>query len=416
MRPGRRCAPAPRAVLALLILAAGLGGSAPLRADEAGTQPASPAPQGSAQRLQQVESALKQGQAENEEIAARADAAAKDAETVRQDMVGAAGAVQDHEAALADLQTQLGELDQLAADKRRDLDLKRQQANGALTALLRLAVRPTEALIGQPTSPTETVRSAILLRDVLPRLEAQAAEIKADIDALARLRAQAEAQKRKFAAETASLDADRKRLAALYDRKAQLKQQTDVERLGAEQKVAALAAEAQDLRDLVARLDEQRARERATAAASSPPKRPAESGEGKPFSEAQGQMPLPARGRISIHFGQPTESGMTAKGITIETQPGAQVVAPYDGRVAFAGPFRGYGLLLIIEHGEGYHTLLAGMARIDSGVGQSLVAGEPVGVMDQAEDKPLLYVELRRNGQPINPLPWLTARKTKVSG
>jgi septal ring factor EnvC (AmiA/AmiB activator) len=71
---------------------------------------------------------------------------------------------------------------------------------------------------------------------------------------------------------------------------------------------------------------------------------------------------------------------------------------------------------LIIEHGEGYHTLLAGMSRIDSAVGQHLLPGEPVGVMGQSESKPVLYVELRRNGQPVNPLPWLTARKTKVTG
>jgi len=97
-------------------------------------------------------------------------------------------------------------------------------------------------------------------------------------------------------------------------------------------------------------------------------------------------------------------------------QPGAQVIAPHDGLVAFSGPFRGYGLLLIIEHAEGYHTLLAGMARIDATVGQRLLAGEPVGVMGQDEAKPALYVELRRQGQPVNPSPWLTAQKNKGNG
>ena len=82
-----------------------------------------------------------------------------------------------------------------------------------------------------------------------------------------------------------------------------------------------------------------------------------------------------------------------------------------------SGPFRGYGLLLIIEHSEGYHTLLAGMAQVDCSVGQRLTAGEPVGVMGQDDDtKPNLYVELRHSGQPVNPLPWLTAQKSKASG
>jgi septal ring factor EnvC (AmiA/AmiB activator) len=92
------------------------------------------------------------------------------------------------------------------------------------------------------------------------------------------------------------------------------------------------------------------------------------------------------------------------------------VVAPWDGRVEFAGPFRGYGQILIIEHGDGYHSLLAGLERIDVAVGQALVAGEPVGVVKSGEGKPSLYLELRRHGQPIDPLPWLSLRDEKVTG
>ena len=125
---------------------------------------------------------------------------------------------------------------------------------------------------------------------------------------------------------------------------------------------------------------------------------------------------MPARGRIVERFGAVTESGRS-KGITIETRADAQVVTPYDGEVVFAGPFRGYGQLLIIQHGEGYHTLLAGFSRIDSVLGQWLLAGEPVGVMGRGSNgNPALYVELRRNGDAINPLPWLAASDRKVSG
>jgi septal ring factor EnvC (AmiA/AmiB activator) len=135
-----------------------------------------------------------------------------------------------------------------------------------------------------------------------------------------------------------------------------------------------------------------------------------------PFSAAKGRMPYPARGKVVARYGETNEVGTINKGLVIATRGSAQVVAPYDGHVAFAGEFRGYGLLLIIEHGEGYHTLLAGMDRIDSTVGQRVVAGEPVGIMGGNEARPTLYVELRRNGQPVNPLPWLTARKDKVNG
>ena len=138
----------------------------------------------------------------------------------------------------------------------------------------------------------------------------------------------------------------------------------------------------------------------------------------RPIGEAQGRLTLPARGDIVQEFGQSGDYGATSKGVTIRTRAGAEVVAPYDGQVVFAGPFRGYGPILIIEHTEGYHTLLAGLSRIDAAPGQWLLAGEPVGVMGEQRDGdgPALYVELRRNGRPINPLPWLALHNGKVSG
>ena len=119
--------------------------------------------------------------------------------------------------------------------------------------------------------------------------------------------------------------------------------------------------------------------------------------------------------------------GVTRDGVWFETRPGAQVVAPYDGKIVYAGPFRGYGRILIIEHGGRYHSLLAGLERIDTVVGQWVLAGEPVGVMAGATEAgeqgtpsagrtPKLYVELRRTGQPINPLPWLAQTGDKVRG
>ena len=131
----------------------------------------------------------------------------------------------------------------------------------------------------------------------------------------------------------------------------------------------------------------------------------------------RGPLTLPVRGKLVGRYGQSTNFGNTAKGVRLETRPDAQVVTPFDGKVVFAGPFRTYGQILIIEHRGGYHTLLAGLAQIDAVVGQWLLAGEPLGSMSTRKSgKPVLYVELRRNGQPINPLPWITAEKQKVRG
>lgn len=400
--------PSPRRLVAFAAALALVSGAA-LADDKPGDGSA-------AGRLKELEQALAKSKAARDQDAAHAVEIAHEADALREEMVASAAAAQEHEEALSNLELQVHDLDRKETAERQALDLKRQQMNGLLTALTRLAFRPSEALIGQPTSPAETVRSAILLRDVIPNIDHQAAALKADIAAVAQLRAAIAAQKTKIADAAKKLDADHARLAALYTKKAEVQHAAESRRHESEQQLAALASEAQDLRDLLARIEEgkklQQQKEQKEAAAA----RPAEPSAQRSFSQAQGEMPMPARGTVAVHFGQPGESGMPARGITIETRPDAQVVAPFDGQVAFAGPFRGYGLLLIIEHGEGYHTLLAGMARIDTSVGQHLVAGEPVGVMGDSEEKPLLYVELRHQGQPVNPLPWLASRKSKVSG
>ncbi|WP_415235154.1 peptidoglycan DD-metalloendopeptidase family protein [Sneathiella sp.] len=139
-------------------------------------------------------------------------------------------------------------------------------------------------------------------------------------------------------------------------------------------------------------------------------------GGGQPFSAVKGTLPLPVGGRIISGF-RKSGSSSTRNGIVIETRDEAAVISPYDGQIAFAGPFRNYGLLLIIDHGEGYHTLLAGMGSIDGSVGQLLLAGEPVGQMKNDKNgKPTLYMELRVKGSPVNPVPWLTSENRKVSG
>jgi septal ring factor EnvC (AmiA/AmiB activator) len=125
------------------------------------------------------------------------------------------------------------------------------------------------------------------------------------------------------------------------------------------------------------------------------------------FPAQPGGLIQPARGEIAAKFGQSTDAFGEGKGLVIATRPGAQVVAPFDGQIVFEGPFRSYGQILIIEHRGGYHTVLAGLAHLDVVVGQWLKAGEPVGDMiESAEGRPQLYVELRHSGQPFDPAPW----------
>jgi septal ring factor EnvC (AmiA/AmiB activator) len=144
-----------------------------------------------------------------------------------------------------------------------------------------------------------------------------------------------------------------------------------------------------------------------------------------PFDTVKGTLPMPAQGKRLKHFGEADDQGGTVKGISLQTRGEARITAPSDGWVVYAGPFRSYGQLLIINAGGGYHILLAGMSRIDVSLGQFVLAGEPIAVMGtfalanqggNDSSRPVLYVEFRKDGRPIDPDPWWAAASEKVQG
>jgi septal ring factor EnvC (AmiA/AmiB activator) len=285
----------------------------------------------------------------------------------------------------------------------------------------------------------------------VPGIQQSAGHLQKELVELYRVRSEIMTQRERVAAGAAELVEKHKTLQALSARKSTQQLALAARSQEAEQRVAKLSQEAADLRELFAklaeektrreaeekRIAEQRAKEERERASNDgllpaapttgrivlkpppgvEPIAPAtlDSSSGKSFAQARGSMPYPVIGKLTSKYGEAADEGVMSKGIIITSRPESPVVAPFDGVVAFAGPFRGYGLLLIIEHSEGYHSLLAGMGRIDSAVGQRVLAGEPVGVMDSGESTSL-YLELRRDGQPINPLPWLAARTGTSSG
>jgi septal ring factor EnvC (AmiA/AmiB activator) len=317
------------------------------------------------------------------------------------------------------------------------------EMGAVLLAIERLALHPGDALALNPLSPDDAIRSAILLRSALPHIQQSEASLRKELAELYKVRSETAVEKEKAAVATAALVAKRAQLETFEREKTQQQLALANRSDALDQRMTQMAQEAKDLRELFAKLAEEKARREEQAeteakakaaeklgpktAESKPPDAKGEPQVAKlapdhdvavirPFPQARGAMTFPAAGTVTGKYGDAgtnaEDASVRAKGITITTRPGAAVVAPYDGIVAFAGPFRGYGQLLIIEHSEGYHTLLAGLGRIDAAVGQHILAGEPVGVMEN-DGAPSLYVELRRDGQPINPLPWLADRAGK---
>lgn len=386
-------------------------------------------------RLEGLQSELAERAAHQRELAERAEAAGREAEALARRVVALAAEVQATEERVSAAAEKIRTLSAMLAEQEQALDANRAQMARTLAAMQRLSRRPADLALLRPGEAERTLKSAALLRELVPQLQREADAVSEQIDRILALRADLAAQRQALSGERESLAARRAELdAARREREAERRRFLS-EAEQETRRMTELADKAETLEGLIAALQAERRRRLAAArdAAERVGERPVPPGAqaqaartpAVPFSAARGTMPLPARGRLVRDFGEDGEVG-AARGITIATVAGAQVVAPYDGRIAFAGPFRGYGTLLIIAHSEGYHTLLAGMQRVYASVGQWVLAGEPVGAMAaeaaiqqdgkaSLTDMPQLYVELRKGGDPVNPLPWLAAGLGKVS-
>ena len=433
-----------------------------------------------ATQLQKLEQSLEQSQAERQRVTSQANTVEQDLASVRRDMISTAKDIQNQEHSLTVLENHISGLESEARALMEVLGRRDAQMGRVLLALERLALRPQDALTLNPLTPGDAVRSAILLRAAVPHIRESAAELQTELEGLYRVRREIVDQKERAATGAAVLLDKRKRLGTLARKKETRQAALISRRTLLDRRVTEMAREAEDLRELFEKLAEekerreaearvQQERERKIAAEHAAAEKQAQNQSKKErivlkpppdikskqsggaetevaalppdlqahaeaaaqqarlreqivtwsFARARGTMPFPVAGELTERYGEASsaaESGsLRARGITIRGRSSAQVVAPFDGIVAFAGSFRGYGQLLIIEHSEGYHTLLAGLGHIDSAVGQLVLAGEPVGVMEGTSTTSL-YVELRRDGQPINPLPWLASRTKKSSG
>lgn len=395
-------------------------------------------------RLQSVREAIEADRKAAEALAQTAATQARELELLRTELRAAARAVQSHEAALDRIEGELANLEGDAARKQEDLQGRRAQLGGTLAALQRLSLRPTAALLVSPGDPNDVVRSGLLLRTAVPEIERQARILRDDIAELADLRNRIEIRRGALQQAAVDLRRDTGRLESLSKAKDGVLQQTRGAQTAADARVDNLRREAQTLEELLSRL-----RDSTAAAAPQPRPRPGSppadfvtptlAPAGPSIASARGNLTPPAHGRVIQAFGDATTAGPRARGVTWQTRADATVVAPWDGRIAFAGPFRRFGQILIIDHGEGYHTLIAGLGRIEAQVGQWVLAGEPLGRTDddvgrsqdasegtksggqaaKAEDRSSgskLYVELRLDGQPINPLPWLAAQTNRTQG
>ena len=422
-------------------------------------QTAAPAPQTAAvspdaikQREQELEAArARQKSAEEAQAKLKAEITSlgQDRTQLNQQLIDTAANVRSVETKIDETEARLRALNGREQAMRSSLDSRRADIVEVLAALQRAGRRTPPALLVRPEDALQSLRTAMLLGAVVPELRGRAEKIASELGELVALRKNIATERDQLASDRDKVRNDQTRLTALVDER-QRQQAAREKDLDAENSRAImLSKQVGDLQGLITKMEQDlqsaaRAAEKAAEAArQAEAKAAAASASAKPgpgvfkdrsrttpaivFASAKGLLPLPVNGNKIRDFGGSDGVGGVQKGISLATKPGSQVTTPCDGWVVYSGPFRSYGQLLILNAGGGYHVLIAGMERISVNIGQFVLTGEPVATMGSTSQvasilatnasQPVLYVEFRKDGTPIDPGPWWAANEgEKVRG
>ncbi|MFN4211684.1 MAG: murein hydrolase activator EnvC family protein, partial [Devosia sp.] len=371
--------------------------------------------------------------------ALKAEIAEMEGDRTRQNaaLIAAAQRVKLAEIEVADVEERLSELIVSELEVRGRLDGSNAEIANVLAALERISLNPPPALIVDPDDALGSARSAMLIAAIVPQLTARAAAVTADLQALTDIKAQALAEEATLKANYDVLDEDRLRIATLIAARRQGIDMRSAELAAEEAEAEALAARAASLQELIGTLSE-RVTSVSTAAAAADaaadPDAPtltpeaiqvalantARTEPAIPFGAARGYLAMPANGVNVVDYGAGDGFGGISQGISVVTRADAQVVAPADGWVLYKGPYLNYGQIVILNTGQTYTVLLAGLDTVTVDIGQFVQMGMPLGTMgsrtigrsvttNAGADQPTLYIELRQNNEPIDPTGWWAA-------
>jgi septal ring factor EnvC (AmiA/AmiB activator) len=366
--------------------------------------------------LQAVQRAL--GRSENRQKLLEGEIAALSRENgeISQRLVDTAAMIQSREALAAASEERIAALGDDEKTIRAGLRARSDQLARLLAGLVELEENPPPALAAAPGDALRAVRSAMLFGAAVPAVRTEAGNLARDLARLEKVRVSLAQERDTLAVHLDRLKVSRLQLEELLARKRAVLGAADSDLKKEKEAAIRLARKAKSLSGLLAALAaearrrEAEKREPAVAEATEKPK--------LAFTDSLGRLAYPAQGQVVRRFGDSDGFGGQAKGFYIATREAAQVVAPSTARVEFAGTFRSYGQLLILDVGEGYHILLAGLDRIEVETGQNVKAGEPVGLMgdspargtmigDQLSDRrPIVYVEFRKAGDAVDPAAW----------
>ncbi|MGB8397991.1 murein hydrolase activator EnvC family protein [Bradyrhizobium sp.] len=413
------------------------------------TTPAQQAETASPDAIRQREQELEAAREQQRKAAELQEKLKADIETIGQDrsklnarLIDIAAQVRGVENRIGDAEARLRPLDSREQLIRISLDTRRAEIVEVLAALQRAGRRTPPALLVRPEDALQSLRTAMLLGSVVPELRGRAEKLAGDLGELVAVRRIIATERDVLARDRDKLKDDQVRLAALVDERQRKQSAIEKDMATEGARAIALSRQVDSLQGLIAKM-EQDVKSAAKAAATASLRGAPATLNGKPnlgafkdparlspaiaFAAARGLLALPVNGSKIRDYGGSDGAGGVERGISLATRAGAQVTTPCDGWVVYAGPFRSYGPLLILNAGGGYHVLIAGMERISVNIGQFVLTGEPVATMGSTSQvasilatnasQPVLYVEFRKDGTPIDPGPWWAANEgEKVRG
>lgn len=440
------CALAAALVLPVPIMAQTADGGQASGSGDAVSTPVDPAADLTAKRdstrseMEELAKSIGISRERTEELAAEIAEIEKNTESLRSNIVESAAKRKDLETQILAGEKKLEDLRLKEAAVRRSLLSRRDVLASVLAALQRMGRNPPPALLVTPDDALASVRSAILLGAVVPGIRKETEALTADLRALSGIQKNITAERATLTTTMTSSVEEEKRLQLLIAEKEKLREQSAQELAAERNKAAELAGQATSLAGLIGSLeteiasvrkaaenarileeerarltDEQREAARELARQAVPDKnRIAPAYE---FSELRERLALPVAGTVLRHFGEEDGTNHPLQGMVVETSAGALVTAPADGWIVFSGKFRSYGEMVILNPGNGYHIVIAGMERASVQQGQFVVAGEPLAVMGEKRvasatalaletNRPTLYIEFRKDGKSIDSRPW----------
>ena len=396
-----------------------------------------------ADQLKRLNQAIVAAQSSSRTTSSKAQALEQETRVLKRDLIALAQEMQDREAVTTRLETQLAALQGDLARREVSAEQWNAQIAQALTLFMRMSRVSPASLLFLSETPEDIAQGVVLSAAIIPDISQRALALNKDLAALATVRIDIEDKIKTLDKSERKLFENKQQMEALIARKQELLRSAKDKEQDANRRLANLVNKAQSMQDLINGLSRARAapqreiaklepapseedsrqaslqpeelpavRDSAVTPSPAPEASPAlERPDGiRPFPTKKGQLASPVSGKLVQKYGEDTPQGVQSRGVSLQARAQAQVIAPFDGKVAFAGSFLEYGLVIILEHDGGYHSVLAGMKTLSVDQNQWVLAGEPIGVLtDKSSDgeTPRLYVELRQNGKPVDPLEWL---------